>query len=55
MELRELALMTPYKAQKDCLKELAEDAGLSGAHGLAVVTITESQGIAYAGITSQIP
>ena len=37
--------MTPYRAQKDCIKELAHDAGLLGTDGLTVTTITESQGV----------
>ena len=42
VDVRQIALMTPYKAQKECLKKLAEEAGFSG---IAVATITESQGI----------
>lgn len=42
--LREITLMTPYRAQKDCLKQLANEAGLLNAEGLTVTTITESQG-----------
>ena len=41
VDVRKIALMTPYKAQKECLKKLAEEAGFSG---IAVATITESQG-----------
>ena len=41
VKLSEIALMTPYKAQKVCLKELAKRTGLSN---LAIATITESQG-----------
>ena len=41
VDVRQIALMTPYKAQKECLKKLAEEAGFSG---IAVATITESQG-----------
>ena len=45
MDLRQIALMTPYRAQKDCLMELARAAMLLGMCGLAVATITESQGM----------
>ena len=38
---KQIALMTPYKAQKECLKKFAEEAGLLD---IAVATITESQG-----------
>ena len=41
VKLTEIALITPYKAQKKCLTELANNAGLSS---LAIITITESQG-----------
>ena len=41
VELTEIALITPYKAQKKCLTEVANNAGLNS---LAIVTITESQG-----------
>ena len=43
-KLSEIALMTPYRAQKDCVKQLANVAGLDG---LTVATITESQGAFY--------
>lgn len=43
-KLSEIALMTPYRAQKDCIKKLANDAGLLNTDGLTVATITESQG-----------
>ena len=45
VDLRQIALMTPYRAQKECLKELAKQSMLLGTNGLAVATITESQGI----------
>ena len=45
MRLNAIALMTPYRAQKDHIKELANDAGLLGTDGLTVTTITESQGV----------
>ena len=41
--LNKIALMTPYRAQKDHIKKLVIDAGLL-AKGLTVTTITESQG-----------
>ena len=45
VKLTEIAIMTPYKAQRDYLKVLADKEGLLGPDGLAaVVTITESQG-----------
>ena len=37
----EIALMTPYKAQKECLMEHAKRDGLGD---IAIATITESQG-----------
>ena len=45
VKLTEIAVLTPYKAQKSCLKELADKAGLLGPEGLVVATITESQGL----------
>jgi superfamily I DNA and/or RNA helicase/exoribonuclease R len=47
VRLNAIALMTPYRAQKDHIKELANDAGLLGTDGLTVTTITESQGDEY--------
>ena len=45
MRLSEIALMTPYTAQKETLKSMADEAGLLSPEGVTVVTITESQGM----------
>ena len=48
MKLSEIALMTPYTAQKATLKTMADNAGLLSPQkrpGVTVATITESQGM----------